>query len=319
MVAFFAVITIVALADYFQLFSFESVSQNVFLYLLRHIWLAVIPVILAIAAFLNNNRFVLQHLYIDEGLKKDKDKTGADYAWLTRFGKTGELMSLDVKLILRNKRPRSLLMLSIIFLFYGFIYFKPEFINKNMLGMILFGAIFVTGMFIVAYGQFLFAWQSASFDGLMTGSTNIKMYLKAKFLLMQLYSTVALLISLLYGIISWKIIPILFAGYFFNIGITTIVTGYFATMNYKALDISRSSTFNYQGTSTTQWLFSLVILLIGFVLYFPLGFFVNAWAGIITVGLSGVICYLLQDKWIDFIYTNFLKNKYKILEGFREK
>ncbi|MDE1193190.1 MAG: DUF5687 family protein [Arachidicoccus sp.] len=319
MVAFFIVVVLFAIADHFSLFSLREISVKVFLYVLHHQWTVVVPVILAVAAFFNNNNFVLKNLYIDSDTKRTKEKETIEYSWLTRFGKIGELIALEVKLIIRNKRPRSLLFLSLIFLGYGFMFFKPIYIDKNMLGMLLFGSTFITGMFVITYGQFLFAWQSSSFDGLMVGSSDIKDYIKAKFAFMNIYSTLALLISLLYGFISWKIIPVLFAGYFFNIGITPVITGYFATLHYKALDLSKSSTFNYQGISAVQYLFSVIIMLIGFLLYFPLGFFINPWAGIISVGLIGIIFYVLRDKLIGLIYKNFLKNKYKILEGFREK
>ena len=319
MIGVFVVVILLGLADWFGIFSLRSISASIFIALLHHPYLVIIPVILAVAAFFNNNRFVLKNLYIDEGGKTEKQKTSKDYSWLARYGNIGELMSLDIKLILRNKRPRSLLVMSVLFLAYGFIYFKPQYLDKNSLGLILFGSVFVTGMFVISYGQFLFAWHSSAFDGLMVGATNVKDFIKSKFRLMQALSTVALCICLLYGFMSWKIIPVLFAAYCFNIGIVTIITGYFATLNYKALDLSKSGSFNYQGSSSSQWLYSIVVMLIATVLYLPLGLLVSPWAGIFTVALVSIICVVLQDKWIDLIYRQFLKNKYKILEGFRAK
>jgi len=55
------------------------------------------------------------------------------------------------------------------------------------------------------------------------------------------------------------------------------------------------------------------------VIYAPFAFFINAWSGIIAIGLLGLISFLLQDWWIDILTKEFFKRKYKILSGFREK
>ena len=314
MIGVFLVVLAFGLADWFNLF-----SVKVFNAILFYPYLSVIPIVFAIAAYFTNTQFVLNNLYLDADNRSKKQKTGYDYTWLSRYGSVGELMSLDIKLIIRNKRPRSILIISVLFLGYGFMFFKPEFLYKNNFGAILFGSILITGVFVISYGQFLFSWNSNEFDGLIISNTNIKDYIKSKFRLMQIWSTLAFSISLLYGFINWKIIPILFAGYFFNVGIGAGITGYFATIHYKKLDLAKAASFNYQGTSATQFLYSFVMMLIAFLLYFPLGYFVNPWAGVVTVAITSMACFVLQGRWIDFVCKQFLKNKYKILEGFRER
>ena len=138
-------------------------------------------------------------------------------------------------------------------------------------------------------------------------------------MIMIIVSTISLLFSLFYGFINWKIIPIEIAAYFFNVGIQTVISAYFSTLNYIAIDLSRNASFNYQGLGATQWLFSLLILLIGAVIYFPFALLINTWAGIFAIGFFGLISLLLQDWWIDLIIKKFSRNKYKILSGFREK
>ena len=319
MVAFFVIIAVLGLSDYFHFFSIRQVSSVLFSRMLLHYWLIVIPIGMAVAAFVNNDRFLYKNLYLDDAGDGNKRKLGADYSFLDRFGAMGELISLEVKLLLRNKRPRAVLMMSSIFLFYGFIFYKPESIAKGSLGILLLGAVFITGIFVMYYGQFLFAWQSSQFDGLMSSNLRMRIYIKSKFMLMIAVSSVIFLGASLYGILSWKIILVQLSGFLYNIGINTVIVGYFATRSYKAIDISKGATFNYQGLGATQWIYSLIVLLVPMVIYLPFSILVGKWAGIIALGLAGLINLLLQDWWIGILTREFVKRKYAILQGFREK
>lgn len=318
LIGFFVVILLVAAADYFHLFSLRSLSADMFSAVLKTPALCIIFLLFALAVWYNNSRFLRNNFYLENLEKSSGEKRSTDYTFLQRFGVYGDLMAIDLKLILRNKRPRTLLLLSIIFLFYGYFFFKPENFKTNNLGMLLIGSIFITGMFMVSYGQYLFAWQSSHFDGLMAGNINIRTYIKSKLLLLTLFSTISFLLSLLYGFLSWILIPILFAAWLFNIGVHSILTGFIGTWNYKGLDLSKGSTFNYQGTSAAQWLYSLIILLAGAVIYLPFALLINKWAGIAAIGIIGLISFLLQDWWLDKITAQFKNHKYKILAGFRE-
>jgi hypothetical protein len=124
---------------------------------------------------------------------------------------------------------------------------------------------------------------------------------------------------LLYGFLNWKLIPIITAAWLFNVGIHSILTAFIGTRNYKGLDLSKGAAFNYQGTGAAQWLYSLVILLVGAVIYLPFSLLINRWSGIAAIGILGLISFLMQDWWLEKITEQFKKQKYKILEGFRER
>ena len=294
-------------------------SRFLFTNVIRFPALAIISILLALAAFINNRRFLLRNLYLDDTSRKSKRKQSANYAFLDRFGTVGELVAIDVKLLIRNKRPRSILLLSLAFCFYGFIFYKQHYIEKEMWGYLVFGGIFLTGIFISNYGQFLFAWQSSHFDGLMASHLHVKTYIKSKFLLFVGISTVMFVLISLYGFMSWKLLLVQLAGYFFNIGIHTVVAVYFATRSYKGLDLSKGNAFNLQGLGATQWIYSLFIFLIPLVLYLPLALLVSPIAGILTLGITGLVSFLLQDWWTELLTKEFMKRKHLILEGFREK
>lgn len=319
LVTFFIVIAAFIACDYFKLFSLSNASAIVFIKMLTDPWLCFAAVAMAVFAFINNYRFLLQNLYLEDIVAKGKRKEGTEYVFLNRFGTIGELIAVDLKMITRNKRPRFLLISSAIILFYGFIFYKPQNIQGEGLGMLLFGGLFLTGIFISNYGQFLFAWQSSHFDGMMAGNLNIKTYIKSKFILFTAVSTLVLLLSSLYGLISWKILVIQFVGFLFNAGIHTVIVVYFATRSYKGIDITKKGAYNIQGTGASQLIYSLIIFLVPAAIYLPFALLVTPWTGIIVLGVLGLISFLLQDWWIELLTKEFIKRKHRILEGFREK
>lgn len=319
LIGFFVVILLVVAADYFHIFSLRNWSSALFISVIELPAFCIVFIVFAIAAWYNNSKFLRKNFYLENLQKSTGEKKSTDYTFLERFGVYGDLMAIDLKLILRNKRPRMLALLAVIFLFYGYFFFKPENIANNNFGFLLFGAIFITGLFMINYGQFLFAWQSGHFDGLMASNMNIKTYIKGKLVLLTSICSIAFLLSLLYGFLSWKLIPILSAAWLFNIGIHAVLTCFIGTRNYKGLDLTKGAAFNYQGTGAAQWLYSFVILIVGGAIYLPFALLINSWSGIIAIGILGLISFLMQDWWLDKITVQFQKHKYKILEGFREK
>lgn len=306
-----------AALEYYKVFSIAAMSNQVFTQVAHHPLFGLIFPVLAIAIFMVNANYLKKNLYIEELSTGEKVKTATDYPFLNRFGEVGTLAALEIKLILRNKRSKSTVSKGLIFIFYGFLFYRKEVIEKEQFGMMLLSGVFMTGNMILLYGQFMFGWQSAEFDGLMANKTNVKSFIKSKFLLFTLSSTVLTIIVSLYGLISWKILLVQFAAYFYSIGVATVLVLYFATRNYKFIDLSKGSSFNWQGVGATSMLMGLPIMLVPFIIYWPLAHYGNPYlglAGIAIVGLAGIFT---RNFWVDFLVKEFNKRKYKIAEGFR--
>lgn len=311
------VIVTAALLEYFQVYSIKAISHVVFSYITIHPAAALVFSLFAAIMFYLNSRYLKNNLYTEELSDQKEKKTSTDYPFLDRFGEIGTLVALELKLILRHKRTRSVLTMSLVFVFYGFLFYKKEFIDKDAFGMLLFAAIFMTGSSISIYGQFMFGWQAAHFDGIMANKTNFRNFIKAKFLLFTLMSTITTLIISLYGIISWKILLLQFAAYFYNIGIGTVIVLYFATRNYKAIDLSKGATFNYQGVGASQFILGIPYFLAPYLFYGPFAVAGMPYAGLACLGAFGLAGFLTRDYWVAFILKEFNKKKYKIAEGFR--
>jgi hypothetical protein len=312
--------TIMALAalDYYKIISVRNASDFVFVKIAQFPALALVFTLMALAIYMLNANFLRANLYTEELSTKDAKKASTDYPFLNRFGKVGELAALELKLILRHKRPRSTAMMSIIFLAYGFIFYKKELLAKDAFGMMLFAAVFVTSSSLLFYGQFMFAWQSTHFDGLLANKMNFKNFIKAKFLLFTISSTIVAIISTFYGFISLKLLLLHLAAYLYTIGFGTVIVLYFATLNYKRLDITKSASFNWQGVGASQFILSIPYILIPILIYLPFGIFNKPYIGLAVLGGFGFIMLLMRNYWINFITKIFIKKRYKIAEGFRE-
>ncbi len=262
--------------DYVNILSFEKASSTLFISILQYPILCIIPAGLAMYTFILNNRYLRSHLYIEELVSEKKLKAGKSYAFLDRLGNVGDIIALDLKLIFRNKRPKSLVILSGVILLYGFLFY-PKYVETENYAMLFFFAMLITGIFITNYGQFLFSWQSSHFDGMMTYNTNMHQYIKAKFSLFLTVCTLQFLLASFYGLMSWRLLPIQAAAFLYCIGVNSFITIYASTYNYKYMDLRKSASMNFQGIGAIQWLQSLAISFGPAIIFYLLNKFLGFW------------------------------------------
>ncbi|MES2456647.1 MAG: DUF5687 family protein [Bacteroidota bacterium] len=303
--------------EYFKVISILSFSDFVFRAIARTPAIGFGFSLAAFIIFKINSAYLRRNLYAEELSTAQEKKISTDYAFLNRFGNVGELAALELKLILRHKRSRSAIMLGFLFLFYGFFFYTDKAIIENAFGKMMFGAIFMTGISIIIYGQFIFAWQSAHFDGLLSNKINFKDFIRAKFLLFTIACTIVTLLASFYGFLSVKLLLLHLTAYLYNIGFGTVVVLYLGTMNYKRLDINKSASFNYQGTGATQWLLALPYTLTPILIYLPFGMLNKPYLGLLAVSLFGLIMLLMRGFWVNYITRRFEQQRYKMAEGFR--
>lgn len=313
-----AVIALFSVLEYYKVISIMSGSDDVFKGIARQPLTGLAFTAAAFLIFKINSAYLRRNLYAEELSSVAEKKVSTDYPFLNRFGRTGELAALELKLILRHKRSRTSLFMGFLFLFYGFIFYKQKAIAQDAFGQMMFGAIFMTGISILMYGQFMFAWQSAHFDGLLSNRINFKDFIKAKFLLFGIGSTIITLLASFYGFLSPKLLLLHLTAYLYNVGFGTVVVLYLANFNYKRLEINKSATFNYQGISANQWLLMFPYALTPILIYIPFGLLDKPYWGLMIVSLFGLTMILLRGYWVNFITRKFEKQRYKIAEGFRE-
>jgi hypothetical protein len=179
--------------------------------------------------------------------------------------------------------------------------------------------MFMTGIFIISYGQYMFSWQSSHFDGLMVIKMKFADFLKAKYLLFTTVSTIVFILSTPYVYFGWHVLLIHFIMYLWNLGVNTTIILYFANRNAKRIDLSKGASFNFEGVGATQLLLSFPLLAAPFIIYAPasaLGF-PNTGLGILAI--TGLVFIFTRNFWIKKLTADFYKRKFKIAEGFRNK
>ncbi|HEV2478258.1 MAG TPA: DUF5687 family protein [Puia sp.] len=320
MAGFVVAIALFVALDHFHLFSLSTVSAFLGIMLLHSPWLVIVPLALFIIAYTNNRRFLLKNLYVEELSKKTGSIRSTEYTWLQRWGIIGELIGLDIRLVMRNKRPRAMVISAALFLLYGLIIFRSVYLHPFNTTLLLFGSLLITGMFLMGFGRFTFAWNSNSFDGLLTANLPMGEYIREKLLLYTAVASFSFVLTTAYGFIDWRLLPLLAATWLYNIGVNSTLTIWFATYSYKSIDLSKGNSFNYEGSGGTTAFIHMLIFMVGpLAIYLPFQFLHRPWTGVAVVGAVGLAGLLGRLWWIDLITKGFYKRKYLMLQGFREK
>ncbi|RYY33218.1 MAG: hypothetical protein EOP46_17020 [Sphingobacteriaceae bacterium] len=321
---FLVVIGVLALAmagDYaWHLYSLSDISYAYFGKLITIPALSVVPALLAAGMYYLNFVYLKQNLYLEDlnSSKESSYKNSTEYPFLNRFGSVGDLVANEIKLILRNKRPRSTLIMGLMFMFYGLVFYTNPKLGSSDYAAIFVG-VFMTGIFIINYGQFMHSWQASHFDGILVSRVKMSDFIKSKYLLFTMISTVAFVLTTPYAYFGWRIVLIHFVMYIYNLGVNTTIMLFFANRNYKRIDLSKGASFNWEGVGATQMLVGFPLLLIPFIIYAPFKLLHHANWGLAALGIMGIIGIAMRSYWIKQLTADFYEKKFKIAEGFRNK
>ncbi|MEO8794576.1 MAG: DUF5687 family protein [Daejeonella sp.] len=322
MLVFLAAIGGLAYVDFsLHLISISNFSAQIFQSIIANPLISFLFLIPFLAIFAINYFYLRRNLYLDElHSSASKQKSSTEIPFLNRFGVAGDLAATELKLIIRNKRSKSAVIKSFLFIFYGILFYtNPRLGGGQNFFAPIFCGLLMTGIFIINYGQFMFSWQSSHFDGLMANRIKFVDFFKSKFLLFTLFATVNLILTLPYVYFGWRIVIMQSVMYLWNVGVNTTLVLYFANRNFKAIDLSKSASFNWQGVGASQWILSIPLLLGPFVIFFPIYWLGYESVATAAVGIIGLAFIITRKYWLDLLIDNFEANRYKIAEGFRDK
>jgi len=306
--------------DYFKIFSLRNVSEQVFTIIITKKILVLIPVVMVAMAYYLNLIFLKKNAYIEEIGKKfaKKSVNAKDISFIKQFGVIGELLNLEIKLMLRNKRGKTLLYMTPLFVCYGF-FFYPNKMYMEMGGMLVFIGIFISGGFMLSYGNYLFSWESGYFDLIMSNNVDYKKYFREKFILLATATAIAYILTLFYAFYNIKLLYINTACFIYNIGFNIHVLMYFSLSNKKYIDLNRQAAFNYQGVSAKNFIVMLPAMVLPILIYSPFSLFGSPITGLIVLSCIGILGLLLHNKIVNYIVKEFHNKKYEMAEGFRQR
>jgi len=304
--------------NYFNIISISNLLSDAVNTITSNPILLLIPGALLSLLYYINYSILNKKLYIDGSLKaKTQTATTTDLAWTRRFGDVAPFLQLDLKLLWRNKRPRSSVFIVILGLFYG-LFFYPNPAYQNIVPMFVFVGIFVTGIFMINFGQFIPAWDSGYYKLLMTQNVKYKEYLNSKYTLMLVSAIVMFILSIPYVYFGWKILLIHFAAMVYNIGINSYILLYAGSFNRKKIDLSQRAAFNYQGTGAVQWIVGFPLLFIPMIFFYIPYKFINFESGIATLIILGIVGIVFHQKLMAFITEKYFDSKYKMINAFEQ-
>jgi hypothetical protein len=281
----------------------------------------LVAVGLIIAVIWLIHRLLYRHLRVDlSGTRYRLRATGTSFAGrFSRLGATGRYMSLELSMLLRNKRSRKTLLMVPFFMVYAIIFFLIDDAIQGTFFTILITTMFL-GLGSMSYGQLLFSWESSHFDGIMARKNDFIAYVKAKYYLQVLITLIAFVPLAVVTSVSGKMsLFLLTALMLFNLGPNSLLIMLLATLNDARIDLDAGTFMNYQGVKGSQFAMTFLFVLIPVGIYELVCFLANENTAIISLATLGIIFIVSSDWWIKkLIAETFLRRKYKSLEGFRK-
>ena len=322
LISFFIIILVIpglAALEYFKLFSLFNASKLIYNFIILKPYGLIIPLVAAGVSYLTNKWFFSQNYYPEKFNSKIKgDKTiAADLSFLNRFGIIGEIISLEIKLILRHKRTKQILYMSVLFLFCGLIFYSGKTYANNY-GMLFFAAMFITGFLMLMFGQWVISWDSSHFDTLMTKNIPVRTYLNANYYLLISFNVICFILTTPYFFFGMQIVYLHLAAFIFNIGVNVYLLIYLATYNNRRIDLTKSSAMNYQGTTYKSFLIVLPIMFLPMIIVYVITALSSIKVALWTLSILGFAGILLRHQIMTLCVNQFNRRKYKLAEGFRE-
>lgn len=316
---FIILIVGLASAQYYQLFDITVFTTPFFQNFYDIDGLFLIPISILIALHIFTFKYFEKNLYLDAGLSVKQDEASTEnLSWLNQFGTLGTFLKNDIKLIKRNKRSKTTIVMSVIFLFYGLIFFGN---NQQPQVMQIFAGIFVSGGFLFVFGQFVPSWDSSYYQLMMTQNIPYRGYITSKWWLIVIATFVSTILASFYLFYGWQIYQIIVVGAIYNIGVNSHLVLLGGAFTKTPIDLS-----NAGGAFTDKKVFNVSAMLLSLPkIFLPLLLY---WLGLHfadkTVGLSlvagaGILGFIFKERVFSLIEKRYKMEKYSTISAYKQK
>lgn len=314
----FGVLILVGIGDYFKLVPIRDFSSFIFALPIDYPVTALLFLMAPITLFYYNVKEMSSRLTLEGTSKKaDKGISTEKFEGLRKYGKIGELILLEISLIFRNKRTKSVLYLMPLFLLYGF-FFYPNPMYKESYGWLTFVGVFISGGFMMSYGQFLVAWEGSYFDAILTKNINFEEYFKAKYLILAIPTVISFILTTPYVLMGKHLFFINLATFIYNLGVTVYIYLLLAAYNTKKVELSQGHMMNYQGVGAKHFIIIIPVMGLPILVVAPFSLFGMHATGLIIIAALGVLGILFRSFILRKIAAFFIDRKYALAEGFRQ-
>jgi len=275
-------------------------------------------VILSVITFM----FYKRNLSLDAGLSiKQKEAQTENLTWLNQFGTLGTFLKNDIKLIKRNKRSRSTIFMSVLFIFYGLLFFSGSIETYEGPLWRIFAGLFVTGGFLFTFGQFVPSWDSAYYPLMMSQNIQYRDYLNSKWWLMVIATVCSTLLSSFYLYFGWEVYLAIVVGAIYNIGVNAHIVLWAGAYIKTPIDLSKNKNVfgDKQAFNLKSILLTIPKILLPMALYGIGHYLYGPNMGYLIVALAGVMGYAFKNKVFSIIENIYKTEKYKTLAAYKQK
>ncbi|AWH84466.1 hypothetical protein HYN59_04740 [Flavobacterium album] len=308
--------------QYYQLFDITIITSIFYHGFYSTYYMFLIPIAILAALWIITFSYFRKNLYLDTGLKgKHEIAETQDYTWLNRFGTMGTFLKNDIKLIRRNKRSKTTVTMSVLFLFYGLLFMTGAIEQYDNDFWKVFAGIFVTGGFMFTFGQFVPSWDSAYYPLMMSQNIQYKDYIASKWWLVvigTLISTVLAAFYLYFGLSTYLII---LAGAVYNIGVNSHLVLLGGAFIKTPIDLasSKQAFGNKKAFNVKTMLLTIPKLLLPIGLYALGNYIAGANGGYAFVAGAGLIGFAFRNMMFRQIEKVYKSEKYKTLDAYKQK
>ncbi|MFA6811965.1 MAG: DUF5687 family protein [Bacteroidaceae bacterium] len=279
-----------------------------------------IGTITIIAFFWLANRQLMNKLIYAE-LSKTKDnkvKHISEFHFFEIYGEIGEFMRLEIKMLLRNKRPKTSfnMILVAVVIFSAALSFTDVYDSSG--NMKLFIIVYAFIVFAMTTLLTIMGYEGNYLDGLMSCKETIRSLLQAKYYMYSLFELLPLIL-MLPAIITGKITFLsVISIMFFTVGFMYFLFFQLAVYNNNTEPLNEKLTGRQSGGKSRRLIVSFAAFIIPMVLYNLFMALMGEVMGEIILLFIGLGFMLTSRLWINNIYQRVMKNRYKNMEGFRD-
>ena len=317
-----AVVASLGLAQYYQVFDVTNYTQPFFQGMYSTNFLFLIPILLAIVTYYFSFDYFKKNLNLDTGLAKKSDEAKTEnFTWLNQFGTLGTFLKNDIKLLKRNKRSRTTVIMSFLFIFYGLLFFTNSIEAYQNPAMQVFAGIFVSGGFLFTFGQFVPSWDSAYYQLMMSQNIQYREYISSKWWLMVIGTLISTIIASFYLYFGWQTYMLIVVGAIYNIGVNShlVMLGGAFVKTPIDLTMANKAFGDKQAFNIKTMLISIPKLAVPMILY-ALGYSLfSANIGFLFVALAGVLGFAFRNKVFAMIEKIYKTEKYETIAAYKQK
>ncbi len=303
--------------NYFELINLTGAFGSYFDLIIQQpiclLCIAGLPVLL----YFLNLTYLKSKMYLNLVEQKQKDAKVHDFAWLSHFGEYGKFISLEMRLIWRNKRPRSQFLITIAFLFYGLLIYKESSSGGIPDFIFILGGLLMVSMFSISYGQFFPAWHSNYFPLLMAQNFRMKQFLQSFYYINIVVCLIYFLLTLPYALLDTRVIYYHSAMLIYHFGINMNLIFFFGLRSSRRLDLGGNAMMNYQGMGAAQWLIAFPMLLVPILIYVLTKLVIPPMASLAILAGLGLVGIIAQPYLFNYFTEAYLKRKHQLIKNYK--